>query len=188
MIIDTANALSASFDTEGQNGEFAIIFKSRGGSGDAAINPDYMPGLKVLLSRLASIGAVMKDVTLDSGPARRAIALGAMSPDQLRIPETSGLVLANLDTDELCNHISRQQKNINVAGDVGTSDVKNSGGNGTRRIRLEISTSDIWSAKGLETFLRYGHTLPDVAPMTLAVTDWREFFCLGKRHSGPATR
>ncbi|MBD7992170.1 hypothetical protein H9643_15395 [Ochrobactrum sp. Sa2BUA5] len=176
MIIDTANVLSASFETEGQNGEFAIIFKSRGGSGDAAINPDYMPGLKVLLSRLASIGAVMKDVTLDSGPARRAIALGEMSPDQLRIPETSGLVLANLDTDVLCNHISRQQKNINVAGAVEESDGKSSGGNGTRRIRIEICTPDIWSAGGLEKFLRYGHTLPDTLSMTLAVTDWREGF------------
>jgi hypothetical protein len=176
MITDTANALSASFETEGQNGEFTIIFKSRGGSGDAAINRDYIPGLKVLLSRLASIGAVMKDVTLDSGPARSAITLGTMSPHQLRIPETSGLVLAKLDTDELCNHISRQQKNIKVAGAAGTSDGTSSGGNGTRRIRLEISVSDIWSARGLETFLRYGHTLPDTLPMTLAVTDWRKGF------------
>jgi len=176
MIIDTANALSANFQTEGQNCEFAITFKSRGGSGDAAINRDYMPGLKVLLARLASIGAVMKDVTLDSGPARSAIAAGTMSPDQLRLPETSGLALASLDTDELCNHISRQQKKINVTEDVGTNDGKSSGGNGTRRIRLDISTSDIWSAKGLDAFLRYGHTVPDISPMTLADSDWKEGF------------
>lgn len=152
MIIDTANALSASFETEGQNGEFAIIFKSRGGSGDAAINPDYMPGLKVLLSRLASIGAVVKDVTLDSGPARRAIALGEMSLDQLRIPETSGLVLANLDTDVLCNHISRQQKNINVTGAVEESDGKSSGGNGTAAFGLKFARPIFGQRKDLRRF------------------------------------
>jgi hypothetical protein len=176
MIFDTTNALSASFEIEGKNGEFAIIFKSRGGSGDAAINRDYISGLKVLLSRLASIDAVIMDVTLDSGPARKAIADGVMTPDQLRIPGTSGLVLARLDTDELCNHISRQQKPIDVIGTVKTTEEKDSGGNGTRRIRLEISTSDTWSAKGLETFLRFGHTFPDTLSMTLAVTDWKEDF------------
>lgn len=177
MIIDSAHELDANFETEGQGRDFSIVFKSRGGSGDVALNRDYMPGLKVLLSRLASIDTVIKAVTLDSGPARTAIAAGTMSAAQVRIPETSGLVLAKLDTDELCNHISRQQKNINVTGAVRKTAGKSAGGNGTRRIRLEISIPDLWSAKGLEAFLRYGHTLTDQSsPMKLADTDWKEGF------------
>ncbi|NEH32614.1 hypothetical protein [Rhizobium ruizarguesonis] len=91
MIIESARELVANFETEGQGGDFSIVFKSRGGSGDVAFNRDYMPGLKVLLSRLASIDTVIKAVTLDSGPARSAVAAGTMSAAQLRIPETSGL-------------------------------------------------------------------------------------------------
>ena len=88
MIRDNGHDLRASFDVEGENGSFVITFHSRGGAEDEARNPDYIPGLRVLLSRLASVDAILKQVLLDSGPARKAVNAGLMVRYQLLLPGT----------------------------------------------------------------------------------------------------
>lgn len=178
MIRDNGHDLRASFDIEGEDENFVITFHSRGGAGDEARNPDYIPGLKVLLYRLASVDVTMRQVHLDSGPARKAVNAGLMFRHQLLLPETSELDLARLDTDELCRHISREQKSIKVVTgeEVAKTD---SPGNGTRRIRLEISVPGFRSAESLNAFLTFGDDV-DVQrlQMTIVESGWQEWFML----------
>ncbi|KQQ44743.1 hypothetical protein ASF69_09075 [Rhizobium sp. Leaf311] len=178
MIRDNGHDLRASFDIEGEDENFVITFHSRGGTGDEARNPDYIPGLKVLLHRLASVDVTMRQVHLDSGPARKAVNAGLMFRHQLLLPETSELDLARLDTDELCKHISREQKSIKVVTgeEVAKTD---SPGNGTRRIRLEISVPGFRSAESLNAFLTFGDDV-DVQrlQMTIVESGWQEWFML----------
>lgn len=178
MIRDNGHDLRASFDIEGENGSFVITFHSRGGAGDEARNPDYIPGLKVLLSRLASGDATLKQAVLDSGPARKAVNAGLMVRHQLLLPGTSELHLARLDTGELRRHISREQESIKVL--TGEEVIKtDSRGNGTRRIRLEISVPGFRSAESLKAFLTFGDAV-DVQrlQMTIAESSWQEWFKL----------
>ncbi|WP_220319169.1 hypothetical protein [Agrobacterium deltaense] len=178
MIRDNGHDLRASFDIEGEYGSFVITFHSRGGSGDEARNPDYIPGLKVLLSRLALVDATLKQVLLDSGPARKAVKAELMFRHQLLLPGTSELHLARLDSDVLCKHISREQKSIKVATgqDVAKTD---SSGNGTRRIRLEFLVPGSWSAESIRAFLTSGDAV-DVQrlQMTIVESGWQEWFML----------
>lgn len=178
MIRDNGHDLRARFDIEGEDGNFVITFHSRGGAGDEARNPDYIPGLKVLLSRLASVDATVRQVHLDSGPARKAVNAGLMLWHQLLLPGTSELQLARLDTDELCKHISREQKSIKVVTGEEVAKTE-SPGNGTRRIRLEISVPGFRSAESLNAFLTFGDAV-DVQrlQMTIVESGWQEWFML----------
>lgn len=178
MIRDNGHDLRARFDIEGEEENFVITFHSRGGAEDEARNPDYIPGLRVLLSRLASVDATLKQVLLDSGPARKAVTAGLMVRHQLLLPGTSELYLAPLDAGELRRHISREQKSIKVL--TGEEVIKtDSRGNGTRRIRLEILVSGFRSAESLKAFLTFGDAV-DVQrlQMTIAESGWQEWFKL----------
>lgn len=178
MIRDNGQDLQASFDIEGEDENFVITFHSRGSSGDKPLNRDYIPGLKVLLSRLASVDATVMQVHLDSGPARKAVNAGLMFWHQLLIPGTSKLPLARLNTDELCKHISREQKSIKVATGEEAATTE-SRGNGTRRIRLEISVTGFWSADSMKAFLTFGDAV-DVQRLQMKIVEsgWQEYFML----------
>lgn len=122
--------LSATFDTETQDGVLTLVLHSAGGSsrgGGRARNADYPVALELLLGRLGGIKAVLAGAYVDSRPVQSL----PISARRLEISQRYPIYLSEVsDFDELRRSITRAQSS------VGSSASR--GGNERRRIRLVL--------------------------------------------------
>jgi hypothetical protein len=102
-----------------------IVLHARGGSRANALNPDYLPALRLLLIRLHAAGAQVSAAWVDSRVARR-------------VPEESRRVLDQGDSGlapaAQLSLISERMKTVARAGDALAR-----GGNSTKRLRLRLA-------------------------------------------------
>lgn len=130
----TGHEIDASFEVEcPQGGPPAVVFLSRSGTSAAgtARHADYDQGLRLLLERLGSIGAVLVDALVDSGHTRKH----GLPEGQRRIPLRDfdyPLPLATVASGELRKAIGRGQ--TGVARKPGVK----RGGNPNKQIRLVL--------------------------------------------------
>ncbi|MBC8363406.1 MAG: hypothetical protein H8E59_00210 [Actinobacteria bacterium] len=120
--------LDATFTVE-RSVEFDLILYSRGG-GKPPSNPDYLPALRLLLERLATQGATIHDITIDSHYALRHYPQAADRRLDLLFPLS---LKGSTDCQDLQRQISRAQGPVARRPDAVT------GGNPTKRIRIRVS-------------------------------------------------
>jgi hypothetical protein len=133
---DEGDPVRATCSIDRTAGGWAITMHSRGGTKDGrdARNPGYRRGLEGIATRLADSDAVLTEALLDSQPVRHLPAADRRLTDDL--PRT----LAHTDPKEVASELMRGAARITPDGP------KASGGNPTKRIRLEVTLPgfDAW--------------------------------------------
>jgi hypothetical protein len=126
---DEGTPLQATCSIDRTADGWAITMHSRGGSKDGpdARNPGYRQGLEQILTRLAGSDATLTDALLDSQPVRHLPAANRRLVDGL--PR----VLQEIEPNDLAGELMRGAARITPEGP------KASGGNPTKRIRLELT-------------------------------------------------
>ena len=144
--------LDAEFVVVDEDGEQRVVFSSSGGT--PRLNPDYAKAQTVVLTRLASLGAVISDATVESlqaltkFPSRDERRLGSMKPGSAGAELTYPLKLADWEPNELRKAMARAQQKTATTGKG-----DGSGGNPTKRIALSIQTTPKHSSAELEAVL-----------------------------------
>ena len=120
---EAGSPLDAHYDIEGDT----IIFHSRGGTkGSAnALNTDYSKALKVIVERISTSELSIADAWVDSTRTQH------LPVDDRRILSAKEL---SLDADAMCAAMSSRMKAVGREPDA-----KPSGGNSTKRIRIQLS-------------------------------------------------
>ncbi len=152
---DGETTLRASFDLKGNKGRFELLFHSRWGQDR---NPNYAPGLKLVLHRLASAKARLKGAFLDTEESREK-GLAKKYRKLLNVG-ANGLLLEDQDTDALADAMGNKQARIKIPKDGVEQPTKPvleaKGGNRTRSIRLLIALPVSWGRLELHEYLRTG--------------------------------
>ena len=126
---EDGTAVDATFDVEAVP-IFEIIYHHKaGGRGDPrAVNSDYHEGLELLLTRLASTGATILGISVDSSIALR------LPPDERELDLPFPLSLGpSTNIQDLRLDITRSQRTI-----ARRADAEASGGNDQKRIRITL--------------------------------------------------
>jgi hypothetical protein len=151
MISDSGQSVEATFELEGEGSNFTLLFKADGGSGKNRLNRDYGLGLEILMRRLSSISVSLRGAYLDSSLARE------LKLEERRLGSAGTVFLPDADPRDLCTRIRREAASFNVPGArtaLGKSG--KSGGNQTRRLRLELSTPAPYDLSTLRAYLENG--------------------------------
>lgn len=123
--------IDARFSVEPFEGATTVVYMSRGGSGDKALNRDYNDGLEIVLERLRSAGATLTRIAVDSNEAQR-IPLDERTLDLS--PWPCPLPLATVED------VHALRKRIGSAASRVASTARR-GGNPNKRLRLWVETT-----------------------------------------------
>jgi hypothetical protein len=132
MADDGQRQLDATFNVYHTDDGYELVFEARGGTGNstAARNTEYTKGLQVVLERLAAAGAVLKDVLVDSKPARK------LPIDERRV------VLEDWQYPLELKEVSHMEKLVSALGKgkaaIGRPPTAKGAGNSTKRISLKV--------------------------------------------------
>lgn len=123
---DEGRAIRATFSAFFEGSEVALILHARGGkkSDEAAVNPDYLDGLRLLLERAARIGVVLRTATVDSTVAAKL----PLAERTLDLGQPISLGRAT-DIDALVSQVKAEQKSV-------AKQANTKGGNSTKRTRF----------------------------------------------------
>jgi len=135
---ENGRLLDATFEVEPSGQGFALVLHSNGGvsRGRPALNPDYIPALEVLLTRLARLGATLEDACVDSKKMQGI----DLADRRLRLEDTSFPIL-------LSNIADMKEFRLKIRRSVSrTGRQKDAPGTGNKRIRLAISLADPMTA------------------------------------------
>jgi hypothetical protein len=122
--------LDATFDLARES-VFSVTYHHKAGArgGPRSVNADYHRGLELLLERLASLGAEILDISVDSSVARK------LEPPDRRLDLNFPICLEfGMKTRELRMQITRAQRT--VARRPGVQPV---GGNDQKTVRITLS-------------------------------------------------
>lgn len=124
---DDGHVLDATFELHAV-AVFDLVYHHRVG-GDRAINADYHEGLELLLSRIASVGAAILGVSVDSGVAMK------LEPERRELPLKFPIEIdQGIDAHELRLEITRAVRAI-----ARRPNAKLGGGNDQKRIRITFT-------------------------------------------------
>jgi hypothetical protein len=139
VVTDEGRVLDATFSIERRT--LSLIYESAGGkTGINARNRDYTPGLELLLKRLASLGAIVWDIRVDSEVTRH------LDSDQQRV-ELSRYALP-LALDQV-RDLPDLKKDITTAARHPGARPGSSKGGSSRRLRFELELG-AWAPNALE--------------------------------------
>jgi hypothetical protein len=144
---DSGHPLKATCRISGLEHEWGVIIESRGGTlgTPSETNADYTQGFGLIISRLASLDAVVTDALVDSKKlidAGLAESERRLHPDGFAFP----IQLSASTCDEVTKALRRAQPNIG-------SDRQSGGGNSTRRVLLKAELQRLPSGVTAEDFL-----------------------------------
>ncbi len=148
--------LDAHFRVEAEDEHRVLLFESSGGTegGPNPRNLDYQEGMALLLSRLASLGAMLIEVAVDSEPMRkRPMPERVVEFDDGRLP----LNLAEVgDFDGLRSEMMTRARKVGQA-----KDQKAKSGGSSRALRLVLDGL-AWSPDAVQEALATGEAISEL--------------------------
>ena len=132
---EQGQVVDATFHVDRNLAGSSVVLEARGGTAGTgeARNTEYGRGLRLVLERLAVIGATLVDVYVDSS-AVSSLALGAR---RIRATAAGGPVaLGSADVGAIQREITRQM------AQVGRAPGARGSGNGTKRLRLVVEAEE----------------------------------------------